>query len=370
MLVSMVAPEFPPGCGGIGYYACYLSKALMDQGVQVEVIVRGGSGEGEYLGVTFKRISVRGLPPLNNVSFSNVARQMVRRRAPDLLHIHGSSMPSMALGIPEIVTSHWCIGAGTRFFYRPIRDLESLYRNLALPLYKSVERRTISNCARLTVVSSSMKEDYRSIYGVDSEVVHNAVDSSAFKAPAKGGKVGAPQVVFLGSLKRGKGVLDLLDAARLLNREFPTVQYRFVGAGPLKEKMTRAVRQWDLENIHLEGTVDHDDLPAILNQATALVLPSYYEGLPNSILEAMACGIPVVASRAKGNPEVVRDGETGYLFDPGDVAGLAESIARILRNPEVGHKMGLAGRKVVEREFTWETVAARFVRIYQETLRG
>ncbi|MFC1791121.1 glycosyltransferase family 4 protein, partial [Gemmatimonadota bacterium] len=126
MLVTMITPEFPPTCGGIGYYAYYLSRALASRGLQVEMIVRGGKGEGEYQGVNFKRIPTRGLPPLNNGSFSKAVRKNLHRRAPDLLHIHSSSMPLIRGQVPEVVTSHSCIRAITPLFFRPIRDVESL----------------------------------------------------------------------------------------------------------------------------------------------------------------------------------------------------------------------------------------------------
>jgi glycosyltransferase involved in cell wall biosynthesis len=367
MKVAMVTPEFPPACGGIGYYVYYLANALAQKGVEVEVLVRGGVGGEAFGGVRFSCLPVPGVPPLNNPLFAACLRKRVAASGCDILHLHAASMPVAALDFPTVVTSHSCIGAITPLFYRPVRDGESLYRNLLLPVYRWIERRLVTSCDALTVVSVSMQEDYRRLYGVDGAVVYNGVDNDRFRpassVPADGD---APRVLYVGALKRGKGLLDLIGAAALLGEKFPRLEIVLHGDGPLRRTLLKEIHRRGLKSIRMPGAIGHDWLPAELAAASVVVLPSYYEGLPNILLEAMACAAPVVATMAGGNAEVVRDGVNGFLVEPHDPAGLAHKIETLLKDPILSRRMGAAGRSLACEEYTWDKVSDRFMGIYRK----
>ncbi len=363
----MVAPEFPPQCGGIGYYVFYLTRELLAQGVQVKVLVRRKKNESiKYQEVEAESVAIAGLPPFNNNAFRQRIESTAADWGADLIHIHASSMPAPRSKQPVVVTSHSCIGSITPLFYRPIRDLESFYRNLFLPVYRRVERRLAASCKKLTVVSHSMADDYRRLYGVDSEVVWNGVDTDHFRPRIA--SQNSASIVFVGALKRGKGLLDLLAAARVVSRQQPDAHFLLYGEGPLRTKLEKEVRRNALQNFRLKGPVAHDDLPGVLASAATVVLPSYYEGLPSTLLEAMACGIPVVATEVKGNKEIVQDGVTGYLVPPQDPSVLAHAICRILEASEKGRGMGLDGRRLVEQKFTWKKRAEQFLNIYERVI--
>ena len=111
-----------------------------------------------------------------------------------------------------------------------------------------------------------------------------------------------------------------------------------------------------------------DDVPRILGEADILVRPSLSEGMPLTVLEAMACGLPVVASTVGGNGEAVQDGVTGYLVPPADTRALADRISELLDDPALCRRMGEAGRAIVEAAHSWDQVAEQSLAVYERAL--
>lgn len=369
MRIAMITPEFPPHSGGIGSYVAYLSRRLTELGHQIVVLVR--STEDSVClesGFEVRRIAVGGIAPFNTRWFRKKLEKHLEIVQPDLLHIHSSSMPVVRVGVPVVATSHWCVAEGTRFFYPSLSDFESLYRSLMLGLYVRIERHFARDCDLLTVVGHQMQEDYLNRYGVSSAVVSNGVDPDVF-VPSSG-SFREPTVVYAGQLKRGKGLLDLADAAALLKTKLPEISYHIFGNGPLMKTLKKRISSHGLKNVLLHGSVDHSRLREALSTATVAVLPSYYEGLPTFLLEAMACETPVIASRARGNNELVRDGVNGILFTAGDSKGLADAVERMFRLDNYGRQMGRRGREYVLQDYTWVRVAKTVLEVYAKVLRS
>jgi glycosyltransferase involved in cell wall biosynthesis len=108
----------------------------------------------------------------------------------------------------------------------------------------------------------------------------------------------------------------------------------------------------------------------LYRQADLFVTATTWEGMPNTVLEAMACGLPVVGTRASGLAELVRDGVNGYLVDVNDVATLADRLAGLVDNPYERQRMGKESRKIAEREFAWEYITEQYVAIYKRICAG
>jgi glycosyltransferase involved in cell wall biosynthesis len=124
-----------------------------------------------------------------------------------------------------------------------------------------------------------------------------------------------------------------------------------------------------MESDHLVHFLGYrDDVPELLAQTDILVLTSIMEGIPRAVLEAMAMGVPVVATRVTGTAEVVRHGQTGYTVELGDAEGLAARLADLLRNPQLRAEMGACGREVAIREFDETRIAESLKRIYRTLL--
>ena len=170
-------------------------------------------------------------------------------------------------------------------------------------------------------------------------------------------------ILFLGRLTPQKGIFTFLKAARLV----PEVPCKVVGGGVLEPEVRAAVAQWDLRNVEVLG---HNEGPALwdlVRRARAVVAPSeWYEPFGLVILEAMAAGRPVIASRIAGPAEIVTDGRDGLLFAPGDARELADAFGDLWRHPQKAVELGRAGRDKVETLYTPELHYRRVMRHFEE----
>ncbi len=158
----------------------------------------------------------------------------------------------------------------------------------------------------------------------------------------------------VGSFEHRKGQSQLLEAIARIEQTLPTVHLVLVGDGPDEPMLRNKVDGLGIaDNVTFFPFTREPVM--VFEVLDALVLPSLYkEGLPNVLLEAMAMGLPVISSRLAGTPEVVHDGETGLLIEPGDVAGLGEAIGRLGSDPDSGRRMGEAGRRLMTEHFDKE----------------
>jgi glycogen(starch) synthase len=180
--------------------------------------------------------------------------------------------------------------------------------------------------------------------------------------------IGRPRVVFVGRLAPQKGVRTLVEAARLLKT--PGVKVLLVGDGPQRSMLEREVRRLGVGDVvHLFGFVSHDRVPTVLTHADLLVLPSLYEELGTILLEAMWVGLPIVASRTGGIPDVIDDGVNGLLVVPGDPGALARAIDRLLAEPDLARRLGEAARERA-RDYDWGVLAERVLAVYRDLLTG
>lgn len=176
-------------------------------------------------------------------------------------------------------------------------------------------------------------------------VVVNGVDPEAF-APARGAGEG---FVYVGRLSREKGLGTLLDAVE----RSPGLRLTVLGSGPQEEALRTQAALKAPGQVEFLGYRPRSELLERVRSARAVILPSeWYENAPLSALEALASSVPVVAARIGGLPELVRDGQTGLLFEPGSVAGLRECLERLIRDPALAVELGRGGRRMIETEYT------------------
>ena len=369
MRVVQVTPDFPPNCGGIGSYVYYLAREIAVRGHTVSVVYRGKQTRS-YIqdSIPVREVAVPGYPPFNNYIFNRALVKILDSEQPDIAHVHSATMPCVRCKCPVVVTSHWCSKEGTRRFYRPISKLDELYRNVALPFYVGVESRLVRHCDRMTVVSESLRQEYLRHYGIDSDVILNGVDPNVFLQDVRIRKLNA--ILFTGRLLRGKGLLDLLDISELLQASHPDVTVLIIGSGMLYARIVAEMKRRSLFNVRLLGYLSHTELARYYALSRLLVLPTYYEGLPTCILEAMACGLPVVASNVSGDPELVTDAVNGYLVPPGDIGGFHQRISELLDDEAKQRRFGEAGKRIVLSKFTWAHVGRRVLELYAELVNS
>ncbi|MGE5193698.1 MAG: glycosyltransferase [Deltaproteobacteria bacterium] len=204
-------------------------------------------------------------------------------------------------------------------------------------------------------------------------VIPNGVDVGKFSVArpadlsAFGIAPGSQLLLTIGRLDRQKGLHDLLEAAALVIPRHPQARFLLVGEGPERPAIERSIREKGLtDRVHLTGW--RSDIPELLSAGYALVLSSLWEGMPNVILEAMAAGLPVAATRVEGVSELVHEGQTGLLVPPESPQALAAALESLLTDPLRAKAMGQAGRERVTAEFSWEKMAAAYNELYQSIL--
>ena len=167
---------------------------------------------------------------------------------------------------------------------------------------------------------------------------------------------------FIGRLSAEKGILRLLEALSYLNRDFPRLELRIVGDGPLRSEIeTKIVSSTSAGNVRLLGWKTRAEMPSVYGDLRLLVIPSYTEGLPNVLLEAMACETPVLATAVGAIPEVIRDGYNGFLVESNDPRSLAAAIGDVLnREPNQIEDIVRRAKLDVTTSFGLESVVERY----------
>ena len=183
-------------------------------------------------------------------------------------------------------------------------------------------------------------------------------------------------VMMVARLNPKKGVEDLIEAAALVLKDFPDTWFVIVGEVVLEStgqekayanRLVARARELGLGE-HIVFTGLRRDIPRLLPAADLSVLPSFSEGLPNAVIEAMASGLPVVATNVGGIPEIIRQGRTGLLVTPGDIRALAESINTVLQNPFLARRLGEAARARIQDGFSFEKMFRETTKLYQTVL--
>jgi glycosyltransferase involved in cell wall biosynthesis len=370
MKIASVNTEFPPCCGGKGMYGLHLSKALRKFGVETVVFTRGGirSRQETVDGIRVYRIPALPGPPLSLTYHARILDEAMEREKPfDLIHVHGPGAPLPRLEVPCAYTAHWCYRAAIARFYRPVHSLSSLLRNVSIPAYYRIEKKSIESCRTHSAVSRSVADELAKHYGLANvKVMKNGINPSDFeeRSPISD----RPVVLFVGKVVEGKGVLDLLDAFSRVRVKIPDAELWIVGAGELVRKIRRLQHSGNAGGIRILGLLPFSDVLGVYRQARVFVLPSYYEGMPNVILEAMASGLPVIGSNVSGIPDLVADGETGYLVPVRKPGILAERMTDLISDKQLCTRMGSKGRERALAEFTWEAVSRSYFNLFQEAL--
>ncbi len=243
-------------------------------------------------------------------------------------------------------------------------------------LYEAIDRRVLRWMDKVVCVSQAQAEKVRKA-GVPQHkiaVIPNAIRPERFAQPQPEYRErlrslfrNPPRLIVgaAGRLSPEKGFGVLVDAAAQVIREQPGVGFVLFGDGALRESLKRQIEASGLNgNFVLAGF--RPDFDQYLPHLDLLAVPSFTEGLPNVVLEAFAAGVPVVATAVGGTPELVQDGQSGYLTPPGDPVALARRIGDLATQPGAGREMGLRGRERVVQDFTFDAQAQQYCRLFAD----
>ncbi len=395
MRVDILSKEYPPAVyGGAGVHVAELVRALRARG-DVEVQVR-------CFGAPRDEADTTAYADLPELASANAAVQTLGVDlgmasdcvGADLVHSHtwyanfAGHLASMLGGMPHVVTAH---------SLEPMRPWKAEQLGGGYRVSSFAERQSYEAAAAVVAVSAGMRTDIlRSYPSLDPErvhVVHNGIDSQLWQPQRDedivrrhGVDPDQPSVIFVGRITRQKGLPYLLRAAASLP---PDVQVVLCAGAPDTPQILAEVEGLmdDLKAkrsgvVWIAEMLPRREVVALLSSATVFACPSVYEPLGIVNLEAMACELPVVATATGGIPEVVVDGETGWLVpieqvqdgtgtpvDPDAfVADLAGRLTEAVSDPHRAHHMGLAGRTRAVEHFSWASIGDRTMEVYRQVL--
>ena len=393
MKVCLLTPEFLPTWGGIGTYAYNLAMGLRDRaevhvvttarggvaanarsldGIQVHVIHPDGASKAG-LGLSFQLAAFRHLPRLDRIhSF-------------DVVHANHAYMSDLLARLRRLsgaraVTVHTTLGTqveGTlRAGGRAPRDAREKTIARWRPVFRKVEGRYLRNTAAMIFVSQWVRNHAVSRYRLAprvSAIIPNGISMEPFARLPPGhdadrNRDDGQTLLFAGRLLALKGIETLLRAMTRLDRTI-----RLLLAGPGDPAAWRGMADaigLDRERCRFLGSVPYGAMPALYHRADAVVLPSFSESCPMVALEAMASGTPLIAAAAGGVREIVTDGESGWLFPPGDVDGLVDRVETVLSDAGRAREVAARARGWVEENATVERMADRTLRLFEEACGG
>ncbi|MEH6625333.1 MAG: glycosyltransferase family 4 protein [Motiliproteus sp.] len=242
---------------------------------------------------------------------------------------------------PELILASWAYPEGVagawlsrllrvRFFFKVHGSDVNIHGRV--PARAKQIRWASEQATGILSVSKALAAELKKI-GVNGHKIHtiyNGVDHNKFGS-GSGSEELPSYVLFVGNLKREKGVLELLEGFAAITSSYPDLHLVYAGGGVMAEQLKNQAQEFGIaDRVKLLGNVDHDCLPPLMRSARALVLPSYNEGVPNVVLEAMACGTPVLATRVGGIPEVMEEGVSGLLIKEKDSAEVARGLGELL----------------------------------------
>ncbi len=399
MRVLMVSWEYPPVVvGGLGRHVHALATELAAAGHDVVVLSRQPSGtDADTHPTAFEHVDgVRVLRVAEDPAHLEFERDMVAwtlamghallRAAltrlgdwrPDVVHAHDwlVAHPAVALAdvlaVPLVATVH-ATEAGRYNGW------------LSAPLSRqvhSVEWWLAHRADTLITCSAAMRAEVAQLFDVDPgpiRVLRNGIAPKGWEvtadavaaARAKYGPDSEPLLLYFGRLEYEKGVHDLVAALPRIRRAHPRTRLLVAGTGTAAAQLVEAARAGRVRrSVDFLGHLPDGELAATIAAVDAVVLPSRYEPFGIVALEAAAAGAPLVASRAGGLGEVVRDGETGLSFPPGDVAALAAAVGAVLADPGAAARRAARARAALEVDFDWRRIAADTAAAYAEARAG
>ncbi len=377
MRIAHITATFPPYYAGTGLVCYYQARELARLGHSVTVFTAADpSGDAP----SPEGVTVRRLPALFRMGNAPFLPGLVALRGFDILHLHypfifGAEMVrivSAVRRIPYVLTHHNdLIGDGVR------RYLFNLYTAVcAPPVFRSarkylvVSRDHAASCRIAPLLRRRPSDVIEVPNGVDTDHFHPDVDGREVRR-----RYGIPEslrlVLFVGSLDRAhhfKGAGYLLRAFARMGDGGAGLM--LVGDGDLRPSLVALAETLGIaRRVWFVGTVPHRDLPPCYAASDLVVLPSFPpESFGMVLIEAMACGRPVLAHSIPGVRSVVRDGEDGLLARPGDMDDLVEKMRALLEDPQRRAQMGRQGRARVEAEYAWPRIIHRLGPAYQEAL--
>jgi len=393
MRIALVSQEYPPETakGGLGTQTHFKAHGLAAMGHEIHVVSRSPGGErSERWDGSVHLIRIPGWEtrmPLHTELADWLTYSAEVASTLESLH---KRQPLDLVEFPEWGAEGF-VFLLNRTSWNPVRTIIQLHGPLVMlahtvgwpdPGSEFYRAGTAMEASCLRLADAVYSSSHCSAawcgrhYGLNAEeipVLHTGIDTAAF-APRHGARAARPTVIFVGRLGRHKGVPLLVEAACRLAREFPDLQLRLLGRGEegfLREISARTEREGLEPLLDLPGYIPRDQLPEHLARAHVFAAPSQYEGGPGFVyLEAMSCGLPVVACSNSGVTEVVQHESNGLLVPPEDVEALTAALRSLLADAAYRQRLGDAAREFVLARADSRVCIPRLETLYRSVVEG
>ena len=363
MRIGMISRTIPPyDRGGIQTHVYNLAKCLAKQGIEVHLFIMGKKQKMDN--IIIHPVRAFGFPRLTAglyMTFALNAARHARRHKLDLVHGHAYYSFGYALTkkLPFVLTIH---GTQLSYLRATLETNPTPNHVMTDSIAMMMERYCIKKADRLIVTCKKNKQEIMDELRLDEErvrIVYQGVDVERFSPSKCEGK----RVLFVGRVHERKGIDRVLKAWVKVHKEDEDAKLLVAGRGEFEAQYKKMAYDLGLkDSVEFLGHVAEEELPSLYTSSSLFVMPSYYEAFGLVTLEAMAAGLPVLATDTGIAPEAIEKGKNGYLIDD---ENMADRILEVLASDKM-KAMGRRSRQIVEERFTWDQTAQGTIEVYKE----
>lgn len=386
MRIALFTDTFPPEVNGVANSVVHIAQSLSARGHTVRVYTVSKVHARELERITGGAFSVFVLPSVGLPIYLGVrvtvplgfALRDIRKFKPDIIHSHTpfsvgreAIIAARKLHIPHVGTHH-------TFFNHYLRHVHLDYE-WARKLSWSLTVGYYNHCDFVISPTHSLAEELKA-HGLKKrcEIVRNAIDTESFRPPESGEvkrqlkqKLGVAEksLIYMGRVSYEKSIDQLLKAVALLVPHVPDLQLLIVGDGPERARLEEHARNLGVQgHVVFKGFLFGEDLVQVLQAGDVFVTASKSENMPLAVLEAMACGLPIVTVTSLGLSEIVQDRSNGYLLSPDDPAKMAEAVSLLMRDEPLRERFAEKSREAA-LNYSDDAVMARLEGMYESVRR-
>jgi glycosyltransferase involved in cell wall biosynthesis len=367
----VISTPFPPK-EGIGYYVYNLSKNLIRIGHKVTVVTRGNwyKTEREDIdGINLIRVQYLPLYPFYLYFHGYFVNRMFKsiESEIDIVHIHSPLVPPINTQRPIITTIHTPMLTDAQ--YTKVSSLFTLLTKISARFVSyPLELKHIESSSTITTVSKSIANELKEYYLDLNEVVvtGNGVDIDVFKPLQKKSSRNKKYILYVGHIDREKGLFDLLECAKDVCNVLKDVTFLIAGSGRDLNSLKRKTKKLGLtQRVKFLGQIEKKEVVNLYQDVDLFVFPSYHEGLPTALLEAMSCGLPVIATDVRGNREIISDKKNGIIVPPRNPKKLAETIIMLMDDAKLRKTISINAKETVRKNYSWDAITDKYINLYK-----
>jgi glycosyltransferase involved in cell wall biosynthesis len=350
MRLGLVGP-LPPPSGGMAMQTLQLARLLEEEGIEVELVQTNAHYRPQFIErIKGIRAVFRLIPYL--------LRVWRLTGSADVIHLMANSGWSWQLFAAPVIWLGWWRKTPVIVNYRG-GEARKYLASSARWVKPSMAR-----ASRLVVPSGFLHQVFAE-FGISSTIIPNIIDMETFH-PAPNLPQGTDfTLVITRNLEPIYGLDTAIRAVALAADQVPSIKLKIAGSGPQQRELLELVQHLGLgQVVSLQGRLERSEIVDLYQNANVMLNPTHVDNMPNSVLEALACGLPVISTNVGGVPFMVQDGDTAVLVDPGDVQAMGEAIVILYQDHELRQRLRESGRREVA-QYSWEKVRPQWLALYR-----